>query len=197
MNRIYMNRVKSFLTCITLLFIVNSTYAIETQYIDDGIVQYYCNANTSNIYFDADSLKAPTVGMCKKTVSISPLLLQSEEDEMGNRTSLGSKKAIQKCGSVKLVFESGFYNSNPQGMLGLLNYPLISVIINNNVIINRNPLNLCDSSGTRETCPTEFSIQAIEIVKSSKNLYQVKVKKALPLSNGDSVEFKTEYLKVN
>lgn len=192
-----MNQVKLFLTCIILLFTVNSAYAIETQYIDDGIVQYYCNANTSNIYFDADSLKAPTAGMQKKIVKTYPLLLLSKEDENGIRLRLGSKKAIQKCGAVKLIFESGFYNSNPVGELGLLEYPLISVLINNKAIINRSPLNLCNSSGTREICPTDFSIQAIEIVKSSKNLYQVKVKKALPISNGDSVEFKTEDLKVN
>lgn len=160
----------------------------EIQYIDDGLVQYYCNTKTSDFYFDADSIKPPT-GLKKQNVNITSLLIQSKEDSYGNKIRLGSKKNIRKCGAIKLVFESGFYNSNPQGLLGLMDYPLLSIFINNKNITNKTPLNLCNSSGLRSVCPTEFSIQSVKISQNSKGSYKVVLTKAFH-QDSDNTKFK-------
>lgn len=174
----------------------NATDEEERQYINDGIVQYYCDAKKSNFYFDADSPTSPLIDVKKQKVDVNSLLLLTKEDSQGNMTRLGSKKATRQCGAIKVVFESGYYNANPQGLLGLMDYPLVSISINGKNLFNKTPLNLCASGGLRAVCPTALSIQEIKITKISPDLYQVKLTKALPVDEGDSFKLKKEILKI-
>lgn len=172
---------------------ISHVHAKELQYINDGTLHYYCNDKKSNFSFFAEQQALPSKKYKKHDIHVDSLLI-SKEDDQGNITRLGSKKSTHQCGDIKLVIESGFYNANTQGVLGLLDYPLMSISIRGKRVLDKNPLNLCASSGTRQVCPTDFSIQSIEIFKSSRNVYQILLTKALPVNNGDSFKLNKEIL---
>ena len=192
---IYMRKIKLIFLCITCYLTALHVYAKELQYISDGRIYYYCNDKKSNFYFSAEQQGSFLKDFKEYNIDVDSLLI-SKEDSEGNITRLGSKKSIHQCGAIKLVVESGFYNANTQGMLGLLDYPLMSISINGKRVFDKNPLNLCASSGSRAICPTDFSVQSIEIIKVSRDLYQVTFTKALPVNNGDSFKLKKEIIKL-
>lgn len=190
-----MHKIKLFFIYTVFSFSTHSVKAEEPSYITDGIVEYYCNAKKSYFAFYADSPKIKQ-GYKKQKVEISPLLITSKEDSFGNYKRLGSKKAIHQCGTIKATFESGYYNANIQGELGLMDYPLMSITIDGKKILDKSVLNLCASGGARAVCPTDFSLQSIEINQISRNLYQIVLTKALPVNNGDNFKLKKEDLKL-
>lgn len=190
-----MLKIKLIFLCITFYITTFHVYAKELQYINDGTIHYYCNDKKSSFSFFVEQHSPPSKNFKKHDIDVDSLLI-SKEDYQGNITRLGSKKSIHQCGEIKLIIESGFYNSNTQGMLGLLDYPLMSISIHDKRVLDKNPLNLCASGGLREVCPTEFAIQSIEIIKISRNLYQVALTKALPINDGDSFKLTTETLKL-
>lgn len=192
---IYMRKIKLIFLCIACYLTALHVYAKELQYISDGRIHYYCNDKKSNFYFSAEQQGSFLKDFKEYSIDVDSLLI-SKEDSEGNITRLGSKKSIHQCGAIKLVVESGFYNANTQGMLGLLDYPLMSISINGKRVFDKNPLNLCASSGSRAICPTDFSVQSIEIIKFSRDLYQVTLTKALPVNNGDSFKLKKEIIKL-
>lgn len=189
-----MRKIKLIFLCALYLMTFHA-YAEELQYINDGRIHYYCNDKKSNFYFSVEQQASPTKYLKKYDIDVDSLLI-SKEDSIGNILRLGSKKSIHQCGAIKLVVESGFYNANTLGMLGLLDYPLMSISIGGKRVFDKNPLNLCASSGSRAVCPTDFSIQSIGIIKVSHNLYQVILTKALPANDGDSFELKKESLNI-
>ena len=182
------------ITCIS----INYAKATDNDemYINDGIVEYYCDVKNSNFYFNANAIKPSLINIDKQKVNINDLLITSKEDANGNILRLGSKKEVRKCGDIKLVFESGFYNSNPLGMLGLIDYPMLSVSIKNKQVINRKTLNLCSSGGQRQECPNEPSIQSLEIIKRSKNVYRATLVNAIPQKN-DSIKLERKIFTIN
>lgn len=192
---IYMRKIKLIFLCIACYLTALHVYAKELQYISDGRIHYYCNDKKSNFYFSAEQQGSFLKDFKEYSIDVDSLLI-SKEDSEGNITRLGSKKSIHQCGAIKLVVESGFYNANTQGMLGLLDYPLMSISINGKRVFDKNPLNLCASSGSRAICPTDFSVQSIEIIKVSRDLYQVTLTKSLPVNNGDSFKLKKEIIKL-
>lgn len=175
--------------------LINNTDLGESSYVVDGTVEYYCNTKKSYFAFFADSPKL-LKGIKKQIVEIYHLSITSKEDSLGNYMRLGSKKAIRQCGTIKATFESGYYNANIQGELGLMDYPLMSITVDGQKILNKNVLNLCSSSGFRMICPTDFSIQSIEVMKVSKNLYQISLTKAIPIDNGDNFKLENETINV-
>ncbi|TCM60285.1 hypothetical protein EC844_13436 [Acinetobacter calcoaceticus] len=187
-----MRTIKLMMLCMIFFLTTNKVNATDEaiQYIDDGIVQYFCDAKSSSFYFDADSLTSPLIGFSKQKVDVMSLLLSSKEDSYGNITRLGSKKFVRQCGAIQLVFESGFYNSNIQGFLGLMDYPLLSISINDKKIMSKSTLNLCASGGVRMTCPTDVSIQSIKIIKVSRNLFQITLTEAFPEEDGGGFKLK-------
>lgn len=188
-----MRKIKLIFLC--MAFYITALHAEEIQYINDGVVQYYCNDKNSNFYFSAEPHAQYLRGIKKYNINVDSLLISKEGSE-GNMIRLGSKKEIRQYGVIKLIFESGYYNANVHGLLGLLDYPIISISINGKSIIDKKPLNLCASGGTRAVCPTDFSIQAIGITKKSNDLYQLILTKALPVDEGDSFKLKSETLKL-
>ena len=191
-----MNKIKLIFLSTLFYSIALPSYAEELQYIDDGAISYFCDNKKSNFYLSVEQNKLPLKDYKKQTIDIDSLLI-SEEDSDGKITRLGSKKSINQCGGVKLTFESGYYNSNTQGFLGLMDYPLISLSIEGKKIVDKKPLNLCTSGGLRMICPTDYSIQNIKIVKDMHNSYQITLTKALPINNSDSFKFLDSQMKCN
>ncbi len=195
-----MTKIKKIFLWTLFCLIANHANAVdheEMQYVNDGIVQFDCDAQTSSFYFNADASQSVFVQAKKYKVDTSSLLISGPEDLYGVSLRLGSKKAIRQCGAIQIVFESGFYHSNPLGQLGLMDYPLMSISINGKSLFGKAVLNLCASGGVRMTCPTNFSIQSIEISKTSQHTYQVKLTKAFPENEGEGFVLKKEFLKFN
>lgn len=190
----FMNILKLIILALIFCISANKAHADELQYINDGVVEFFCDAEKSYFYFEADTPK-PKTGAKKQSVDVDSLLITSKEDSFGNIRRLGSKKEKRQCGVIKLVFESGYYNSNIQGMLGMLDYPLLSLYIDNKVLLNRKVLNLCESGGGRAECPTDdySSIQSLEITKQSKSLYRIKLIEAYSREQSDGYVYKTKF----
>nr|WP_174507340.1 hypothetical protein [Acinetobacter sp. Marseille-Q1620] len=192
-----MHKFKLILLGLVVPFTVFHVHAEELQYINDGTIHYYCDDKKSIFYFFAEPRAHYPNSVKKYDINIDSLLI-SKEDSEGNITRLGSRKDIRQCGNIKLVFESGFYNANTQGLLGLLDYPLLSVSINGKSIFNNKILNLCASGGSRTVCPSDSAIQSIEITKKTSKLYKMALTTAIPQDKNESfrLEKKNVQLKV-
>lgn len=168
------------LISIVSFFYLIPAYAVSSQYIDDGIVEYYCNNTKTNFYFTSDINSKTPEGFKKEQIKIDSLLLWSKNtDKEGNELRMGSKIAKRQCGKLTIKFSSGYYNVNPSGQLGLIDYPVITLETKGKVIIKNKQLDLCASGGVKIKCPSDSSIQEINVEYKSKSKLMVTLKEVL------------------
>jgi len=113
-----------------------------------------------------------------------------EKNQWGDPLRTGSRNASNKCGPFKVIFSSGFLNSNPQGELGAIDFPVVEIRKGNKVILEQTALELCDVNLSRYNyfgeCPDRWA-KSIEVVPTSSG-HEVRVKRAFTDAASKDVE---------
>lgn len=142
---------------------------------------FYCNQSSGAFFLSSDPAEQPSPSARYKKRSIdwtSLLKMGPQTNAWGDPLRSGSRKAIKKCGPITATFSSGFLNTNPQGELGALDFPVVEIRKGNKVLLAPTALEQCDIQLSRYNyfgaCPDSWA-QLIEVLPTSGgHLVQVK-----------------------
>lgn len=138
-------------------------FLINTAYSDDNFkLVYYCDANNSSIYIDKSIVSPlPTQGHFKKLIiDWGSLVRYSKEkkDRYGDPLRAGSKVINHTCGDIKINISFGYLNEDCQGELGGIEFPVIEVRRNENIILSKIALGECSTRIDRfGPCPGSWA----------------------------------------
>jgi len=133
-------------------------------------VSFYCNQRSGALFISSLPTEQPSqpINYSKHSVSwISLLKMGPAKNNWGDPLRTGSHIATRRCGSITIKFSSGFLNSNPQGELGALDFPVIEIRQGKKVLLEKTALEQCAVGLSRYNyfgeCPGSWA-QSIEVL---------------------------------
>lgn len=146
----------------------------------DNNLPVFCNRATGALYISGIAGQRPSTVAGFSVLKIDWIALLNmgpEKNAWGDPLREGSRVAKLRCGPITVVYESGFLNSNPQGELGALDFPVIEIRKGKRVLLAKTALESCSIPLTRYSsfgsCPEKWA-ESIE-VKPSKYGHTVEV----------------------
>lgn len=148
----------------------------------EGRLPVYCDKHTGTVFIsgDPDARPAKPEQYDKQIVNWASLLkMGPQKNQWGDRLRSGSRTLHQRCGPITISFSSGFLNTNPQGELGALDFPVIEVRKGTKVLLNKTAMEQCSVGLSRYTyfgsCPDSWA-QRIEVVPAGDG-HEVQVRR--------------------
>lgn len=152
---------------------------------DNYKIAFYCDKQTGAFFVSAAPDEKPKIvgRLLRHVVNWAELLKTGpEKNGWGDPLRTGSAIKTHRCGSMKINFTSGFLNANPQGELGAIDFPVISIYKGKNALLAPTAIDQCDVNTSRYSyfgpCPSSWA-KSIEII---------------PAPKGPSIEVKRIYL---
>ena len=143
------------------LFFANTARAQESPDL-----AYLCDEKNSRVYFTSFSEVDEIESQRKASQPIEEikawqLITITKEDERGNVFRTGTRTLIKRCGEFTVRISGGFLNSNPQGELGAIEFPVVQLSFVGKLMLGRTALFVCDSSLSRfnawAPCPASWA----------------------------------------
>lgn len=131
-----------------------------------GHVLYVCDEKTSSVSLSTVTQttemrfeQQKKIGRTAERINFTDLI-QHDQDEPSHRT--GSEVATRACGRFKVSIEGGFVNWNPNGELGALEFPLVSIELNDEQRSGPISLGTCEKGNSRydqsSNCPDDWAV---------------------------------------
>jgi hypothetical protein len=180
--------------CMIVLF---AFIAPSTGFAFEGSVEskipVYCNAQSGAFFISAvpaDRPKVQSKFQKHRLNWIRLLKLGPQKNVLGDPLKTGTRVKTFLCGPITIKYSSGFLNSNPQGELGALNFPVIAVWKGKQVLLPSTALEECDVNLGRyeyfDLCPNGWA-RSIMVEPTSKGL-TIEVKRTFTDGNYDKIE---------
>lgn len=165
-----------------LLVIFGFIFSSHLAYADSvgPRLPFLCDERTGAIFVSINPERKPSSSANWKERSINWQALLNvgpNKNQLGDLLRSGSRVSTLRCGALTIRFASGFLNSNPQGELGALDFPLIEIVKGKRVLLDRTALEPCALTLSRYNyfgaCPASWA-QSIEVVPQPQGM-QIKV----------------------
>lgn len=108
-----------------------------------GVLVYICDSSMSHVMLETNYIKSDHDKNIVESIDIDPLIVLSKEDARGMQYRTGTKVIERNCGNLKVKISGGYLNSNPNGMLGAITFPLIEIFHKNEKLLKKVPFGVC------------------------------------------------------
>lgn len=109
---------------------------------ESSTVNTFCDSQKSAFYLSESSSLPPNAAghhFSRKVVDWSDLLIVGPQtNQFGDPLRTGSKVRKVHCGQMVAEFTSGYFNANPQGELGAVDFPAVRLLMNKQEILPTN-----------------------------------------------------------
>lgn len=157
--------------CCVLALLANSAWAEGAQ----SPLPYDCNPRSGAMVI-GQAQPQPDF-MRAKLDWIALLKVGPRKNQWGDPLRSGSRTASKTCGPITIRYSSGFLNTNPQGELGALDFPVIEIRHGQRLLLEATALEQCDVRTARYeyfgACPARWASR-IEVVPVAAG-FQVRV----------------------
>ncbi len=144
-------------------------------------ITYLCAPARSSLIL-SDQLKAPLRGYETRSVDLAALIVHGEEDSRGEVRRIGAKSLSSECGTLTVIIQGAYYNSNPQGELGAAeDYAVVTIHQGARVLLGPIALGTCSKGNPRydihAKCPDQWATR-VEMHSGQDGTYSVTLQHA-------------------
>ncbi len=130
----------------------------------DGPPVYTCDAAASRVAIWFEGRDKPfdaEAGQDPRELKAPPSRASKEMTRGGSAYRLPGATRVQRCGRLTLRLRSEFLNENPEGELGIFEFPSVEISVGRRILLSRTGLAICDEPPSRwevvGRCPRDFA----------------------------------------
>ena len=137
----------------------------------DGPPVFACDAAASRIAIWFEGRERPfDAAAAASELKVPPARASKHRTPGGSAYRLPGATRVQRCGRLTLRLRSAFLNANPEGELGIFEFPSVEILDGQRVVLARTGLAICDDPPSRwqvvGRCPQDFAT-AVEVTAAT------------------------------
>ena len=155
---------------------------------------FACDAAASRIAIWFDGRDRPfdvAAGVVAGKLVVPPSRASKELSPGGSAYRLPGPTRVQRCGRLTLRLRSAFLNANPDGELGVFEFPSVEILDGKRVVLPRTGLAICDLPPSRwdafGRCPRDFATAIEATAATASTPARVRLARTHNTADGDEV----------